>query len=104
MYDDATLHLNSQPLCSRVIAMKPTTYIRIRIPHGDDFAMGPGKAALLEAMQRTGSISAAGYELNLFYQRAPYLSIQQITVSVFHLLKQWSAVRAAAVRGLRTWL
>ena len=56
--------------------MKPTTYIRIRIPHGDDFAMGPGKAALLEAMQRTGSISAAGYELNLFYQRATYLSIQ----------------------------
>jgi molybdate transport system regulatory protein len=50
--------------------MKPAAYIRIRIPHGDDFAMGPGKAALLDAIQRTGSISAAGRELKMSYRRA----------------------------------
>jgi molybdate transport system regulatory protein len=50
--------------------MKPVAHIRIRIPHGDDFAIGPGKAALLEAIQRTGSISAAGRELKMSYRRA----------------------------------
>jgi molybdate transport system regulatory protein len=32
--------------------------------------MGPGKAALLEAIRRTGSISAAGRELGMSYRRA----------------------------------
>jgi len=32
--------------------------------------MGPGKAALLRAIQRTGSISAAGRELGMSYRRA----------------------------------
>lgn len=50
--------------------MKPKAYIRIRIPHGEDFAIGPGKAILLEAIQRTGSISAAGRELKMSYRRA----------------------------------
>jgi molybdate transport system regulatory protein len=52
------------------IFMKPKAYIRIRIPHGEDFAIGPGKAILLEAIQRTGSISAAGRELKMSYRRA----------------------------------
>jgi molybdate transport system regulatory protein len=51
-------------------AMKPVAHVRIRIPHGDDYALGPGKAALLEAIQRTGSISAAGRELKMSYRRA----------------------------------
>ena len=50
--------------------MKPKAYIRIRIPHGEDFAIGTGKAILLEAIQRTGSISAAGRELKMSYRRA----------------------------------
>ena len=50
--------------------MKPQAYIRIRIPNGDDFAIGPGKATLLEAIQRAGSISAAGRELKMSYRRA----------------------------------
>ncbi len=45
-------------------------HIRIRIPYGDDYAIGPGKADLLEAIQRTGSISAAGRELKMSYRRA----------------------------------
>ena len=32
--------------------------------------MGPGKAALLQAIARTGSISAAGRELGMSYRRA----------------------------------
>ena len=32
--------------------------------------MGPGKAALLEAIRHTGSISAAGRELGMSYRRA----------------------------------
>ena len=54
----------------RSASTKPTAYIRIRVPHGDDFAIGPGKAMLLEAVQRTGSISAAGRALNMSYRRA----------------------------------
>ena len=33
-------------------------------------AMGPGKAALLEAIERTGSISAAARAMNMSYRRA----------------------------------
>jgi molybdate transport system regulatory protein len=50
--------------------MKIIPHIRIRIPHGDDYAIGPGKAALLDAIQRTGSISAAARELQMSYRRA----------------------------------
>lgn len=50
--------------------MKLQPHIRIRIPLGDDYAIGPGKADLLEAIQRTGSISAAGRELKMSYRRA----------------------------------
>lgn len=36
---------------------------------GDELAMGPGRADLLEAIQRTGSISAAGREMGMSYRR-----------------------------------
>ncbi len=45
-------------------------HIRIRIPFGADYAIGPGKADLLDAIERTGSISAAGRELKMSYRRA----------------------------------
>ena len=44
--------------------------IRIGIPMGEHYAMGPGKADLLEAIQETGSISAAGRKLGMSYRRA----------------------------------
>jgi molybdate transport system regulatory protein len=44
--------------------------VRIGIPLGDCYAMGPGKADLLEAIQATGSISAAGRKLGMSYRRA----------------------------------
>ena len=36
---------------------------------GDELAMGPGKADLLEAIDRVGSISAAGRALGMSYRR-----------------------------------
>jgi molybdate transport system regulatory protein len=44
--------------------------VRIGIPLGDCYAMGPGKADLLDAIQATGSISAAGRKLGMSYRRA----------------------------------
>jgi len=44
--------------------------VSIGIPMGEHYAMGPGKADLLEAIQETGSISAAGRKLGMSYRRA----------------------------------
>lgn len=43
---------------------------RLRILLGAEIAMGPGKADLLDAIARTGSISAAAREMNMSYRRA----------------------------------
>ncbi|MCC5968547.1 MAG: LysR family transcriptional regulator [Pararhodobacter sp.] len=44
--------------------------LRIRIVFGDEEMIGPGKAELLERIARTGSIAAAGREMNMSYKRA----------------------------------
>jgi molybdate transport system regulatory protein len=44
--------------------------IKAQLLCGDEFAIGPGKADLLEAIQREGSISAAGRALGMSYRRA----------------------------------
>jgi len=44
--------------------------IKLQAFNGGEIAMGPGKADLLVAIDRTGSISAAGRELGLSYRRA----------------------------------
>jgi molybdate transport system regulatory protein len=43
---------------------------RLRILLGADIAIGPGKADLLDAVARTGSISAAAREMGMSYRRA----------------------------------
>ncbi|WP_239482876.1 LysR family transcriptional regulator [Paraburkholderia sp. C35] len=43
---------------------------RLRILVGDTVAIGPGKMALLEAIQENGSISAAARSLGMSYRRA----------------------------------
>ena len=43
---------------------------RLRITRGRDIAVGPGKADLLEAIARTGSITAAARTLGMSYRRA----------------------------------
>lgn len=44
--------------------------IVIRLYSGDEIAMGPGKADLLEAIRTQGSISAAGRAMGMSYRRA----------------------------------
>ena len=44
--------------------------LKLQLYCGDEIAMGPGKADLLDAIQRTGSISAAGRDLGMSYRRA----------------------------------
>jgi len=43
---------------------------RIRIIEGDTIVLGPGKADLLDAIARTGSIRDAAAELGMSYMRA----------------------------------
>src|SRR5690554_4660131 len=44
--------------------------LRIRIVFGDAGMIGPGKAELLERIDRCGSIAAAGREMGMSYKRA----------------------------------
>ena len=44
--------------------------LRLRLLFGPEIAIGPGKAALLQAIQETGSISAAARRMNMSYRRA----------------------------------
>jgi len=53
--------------------MESETYrprLRIRIVFGDHEMIGPGKAELLERIDRCGSIAAAGREMGMSYKRA----------------------------------
>lgn len=47
-----------------------TLKIKIQLYCGDEIAMGPGKADLLDAIRSTGSISAASRLLGMSYRRA----------------------------------
>ena len=53
--------------------------IRLDLPSGD--RIGPGKIALLESIQATGSISAAARKLGMSYRRA-WLLVEQINKSL----------------------
>ena len=44
--------------------------LKLQLYCGDEIAMGPGKADLLEAIAHAGSISAAGRALGMSYRRA----------------------------------
>ena len=48
----------------------PTLRIRLRVYMGEEIALGPGKAQLLEAIARTGSILGAARSLGMSYMRA----------------------------------
>ena len=50
--------------------MTASQTVRLRLLLRDVIAFGPGKAALLQAIERTGSISAAARELQMSYRRA----------------------------------
>jgi len=47
---------------------------RIRVLRVSSIAVGPGKAALLEAIEKTAAIAAAGRRMGMSYRRAWLLS------------------------------
>jgi molybdate transport system regulatory protein len=47
-----------------------TPRLTLRVDFGSGRALGPGKVRLLEAIERTGSISQAGRALGMSYRRA----------------------------------
>jgi molybdate transport system regulatory protein len=51
-------------------SLKPSLHPRFRILSGTEIALGPGKADLLEAVQKTGSITEAAAQLGMSYMRA----------------------------------
>lgn len=52
------------------MAAKTPLDLKIRLHAGGEIAMGPGKADLLEAIGREGSISGAGRAMGMSYRRA----------------------------------
>jgi molybdate transport system regulatory protein len=48
----------------------PRLKIKVQLMSGEEIALGPGKAELLEWVSRTGSISAAAKSMGLSYRRA----------------------------------
>ena len=52
---------------------KKSTGARLRLVLGPNIAIGPGKAAILEEIKKTGSISAAGRSMGMGYKRAWYM-------------------------------
>lgn len=55
---------------SRARTVPPADRVSIRLDLACGARIGPGKVALLEAIARTGSISAAGRALRMSYRRA----------------------------------
>lgn len=51
-------------------AAPPRLRIKLQVTCGGEIAMGPGKADLLDAIDRTGSISGAAKALGMSYRRA----------------------------------
>lgn len=51
------------------MTLPPRLKLKAQIYRGDDIAIGPGKANLLEAIDTEGSISAAGRALGMSYRR-----------------------------------
>jgi molybdate transport system regulatory protein len=46
---------------------------RIRVYHGEEIALGPGKVNLLEAIERTGTLAEAARAIGISYMRAWHL-------------------------------
>src|SRR5579863_4635406 len=60
---------------------RPEVRFRMRIRKGETIALGPGKVALLEAVRKHGSISAAARSLDMSYRRA-WLLIDELNRSL----------------------
>ncbi len=59
----------------------PRLRLRMRVMLGEAIAVGPGKIALLEALQRTHSINGAAKRLGMSYRRA-WLLIDELNAAL----------------------
>ena len=73
---------DTPPAASTAVTLKS----RVRLCKGDEIAMGPGKAELLERIRDTGSISAAGRQMTMSYKRAWKL-VEEMTI--LEILRAW---------------
>ncbi|ALV04730.1 winged helix-turn-helix domain-containing protein [Roseateles depolymerans] len=71
-------------------AVHPEFKLRMRITQGEQVAIGPGKIALLEALDQAGSITAAAKALGMSYRRA-WLLIDELN----HALREPAVTTAA---------
>lgn len=62
-------------------AMNTTARFRLRLYQGEAIAVGPGKVALLEAIEQEGSISGAARVLGMSYRRA-WLLVEQLNAAL----------------------
>lgn len=62
---------------------------QVRVQFGKGFPLGPGKVRLIEAVRRTGSISAAAREARMSYRRA-WVLIDEVNRSFREPLVQTS--------------
>ncbi len=60
---------------------KPIARFRMRVTSGEAIAVGPGKIALLEAIEATHSITRAAKSLDMSYRRA-WMLIDQLNGSL----------------------
>jgi molybdate transport system regulatory protein len=60
---------------------KPAAKFRLRVMAGGVIAIGPGKIDLLEAIDQTGSITAAAKSLDMSYRRA-WLLLDELNSSL----------------------
>ncbi len=67
---EVALEISGRTGHSRPMSTPPDPRFRLRLVFGPDDWMGPGKAELLERIDRTGSIAAAGREMGMSYKRA----------------------------------
>ncbi len=61
--------------------MTTAARFRFRIYQGDVIAIGPGKVALLEAIEQEGSISGAARLLGMSYRRA-WLLVEELNAAL----------------------
>lgn len=50
--------------------MPRPSHVRLRLLHGAEIALGPGKVELIEGIGELGSIAAAGRRMGMSYRRA----------------------------------
>lgn len=65
--------------------IEPKIQCRVRVTHGDDIAIGPGKMDVLAAIRDAGSISGAARTLGMSYRRA-WLLVETMNSCFIHPL------------------